>query len=86
MMQVRRARAPSFLRRRRCGEFLQQSLLERHKIGGQRHAGGAQLVQLLMNLQVKLVQIFRLVVHLAEKQANLRLQFFECHDITSREH
>lgn len=67
----------------RFRELLQQALLQRQKVGGQRHAGGAQLVQLLVNLQIEFVQVLGLIIHLAQKKADLRLQFFECHLITS---
>ena len=54
-------------------------MLQFDEVGGKRHAGGAELVQLQVYLLIELVQILGLLVHLAEQQADLRLQFLECH-------
>ncbi len=45
----------------------------------QRHAEGPQLVELLYQLQVKLVLVGRLVLHARQKDAELCLDVFESH-------
>ena len=54
-------------------------LLERDQIVRERHAEGAHLVQLLADLQIKLVRVLGLVLHLIDEESEFRLQIVECH-------
>ena len=53
--------------------------LEPHQIVGERHAESAHLVELLPDLEIKLVPVLRLVLHLIEEKRKFGFQVFECH-------
>src|SRR5262245_7605452 len=62
-----------------AGALALQRLLELDEVMGDRHAEGAQFAHLLLELQIELVPVVRLVGHLTDQKSDFGFELIDAH-------